>query len=352
MPCLSDSRREPNESNARPPLGLGYEPPWRKAACEVEFAGQKTHHKSLLECMSLLEQLKTGAFTSPKTLSGAMLYAIVFAVLAWLVGRALRLGVERMLARGASTRVDLTTVRFLAQLARFGVYVFAFISYAHLVPALSSLGTAWLASVSVISVIVGLAAQNTLGNLIAGISLLLYRPFKVGDRLQVNAPTGLETGVVESLNLGYTLLKTDDNRRVVVPNSVMASQTTVNLTGDDPRLICSIPISISYGSDIDKARAILLELARKHPKAAKVLGCPVTQLGSSSLVLSLAVWCADSSAADGFKCDLLEQSVKRFAAEGIGMPLPHTTVILKQEPPSRLSSETNRTAGSVPPSGL
>jgi small conductance mechanosensitive channel len=123
--------------------------------------------------------------------------------------------------------VDRTTINFLAQI---GVWLFAFISYAHLVPALASLGTAWLAGVSVISVIMGLAAQNTLGNLIAGISLILYRPFKVGDRLQITAPTGLETGTVESLNLGYTVLKTDDNRRVVVPNSAMASQTTINLT--------------------------------------------------------------------------------------------------------------------------
>jgi small-conductance mechanosensitive channel len=113
-------------------------------------------------------------------------------------------------------------------------------------------------------VIIGLAAQNTLSNLVAGISLLLYRPFKLGDRLQVIAPTGLETGTIESLTLGYTLLKTDDNRRVVVPNSIMASQTTINLTGNDPRVICSVPIGISYDSDIDKARAILLDLLRSH----------------------------------------------------------------------------------------
>ena len=71
------------------------------------------------------------------------------------------------------------------------------------------MGSAWSASVGVASVVLGLAAQSTLGNLIAGISLLLYRPFEAGDRLQVTAPTGLETDVVESLNLGYTVLKTD-----------------------------------------------------------------------------------------------------------------------------------------------
>ena len=127
------------------------------------------------------------------------------------------------------------------------------------------MGTASLTSISVITIVVGLAAQNTLGNRVAGISLLPYRPFKLGDRLQIMAPTGVETGKVESLTLGYTLLRTDENRRVVVPNRLMASQTTINLTGDDPRIICSVPIGISYGADIDKARGILLDLAGKLP---------------------------------------------------------------------------------------
>jgi small conductance mechanosensitive channel len=180
--------------------------------------------------MNIWEQIKSGALTDPKTLSGAILYALIFLFLAWLFGRALHLAVQRLFIRDIHNRVDRTAVKFLAQLARFAVYIFAFISYAHLVPALAGLGTAWLASAGILSVIIGLAAQNTLGNLIAGISLLIYRPFNIGDHLQVTAPTGLETGLVESINLGYTLIKSDDNRRVVVPNSIMASQTHINLT--------------------------------------------------------------------------------------------------------------------------
>jgi small-conductance mechanosensitive channel len=84
--------------------------------------------------------------------------------------------------------------------------------------------------VSVISVVLGLAAQNTLGNLVAGIAVLLYRPFRVGDTVQVTAPRGSETGVVESITLGYIVLVTPDNRRVMVPNSAVMNQTTVNLT--------------------------------------------------------------------------------------------------------------------------
>jgi small conductance mechanosensitive channel len=277
---------------------------------------------------NILDQLKHGAFADPAQPIGALVYAVVFALFAWLVGRALRLAVQRVLARDKHAYVDRTAVNFLAQLAQIGVWLFAFISYAHLVPPLARLGTAWLASVGVISVVLGLAAQNTLGNLIAGISLLLYRPFKVGDRVQVTAPTGLETGVVESLNLGYTVLKTDDNRRVVIPNSAITSQTTINLTGEDPRVLCSVSIGISHDSDIDKARAILLELARRHPQAREVSGCSVTQFGPAGVVLTLGAWCADSSTAGVLKGDLLEQAAKRLAAEGLKLPFPQTVVTL------------------------
>ena len=279
-------------------------------------------------CMNLAEQFKSGAFANPETALGAVLWGVFFALLAWLIGRALRLAVHRVLAYDKAAYVDCTAIKFVAQLVQMGVYVLAFISYAHLVPALASLGKVWLAGASVISVILGLAAQNTLGNLVAGISLLLYRPFKVGDLVQVSAPTGLETAVVESLNLGYTVLKTDDNRRVVVPNSVMAGQTTINLTENGPRTFCTVSIGISYDSDLDQARAILLELARGHPKAQTVCGCPVTQLGPSSVVLTLNVWCADAVASGELKCDLLEQAKKRFDQDGIRIPFPHTTVTL------------------------
>jgi len=281
--------------------------------------------------MNIAEQINSGVFTDPKTFWGAIFYALVFLFFAWLFGRASHLAIHRLLSRDMHNRLDRTAVKFLAQLARLGIYIFAFISYAHLIPALQGLGTAWLASVGIISVIIGLAAQNTLGNLIAGISLLLYRPFNVGDRLQMTAPTGMETGFVESLNLGYTLLKTDDNRHVVIPNSIMASQTTINLTSEDSRVICSVPIGISYDSDIDKARAILLELAGEHPKAQKARSCQVTQLGVSSVVLTLEVWCVDGPTAAAVKCDLLEQAKKRFDTDGIKFPFPSATVIVKPE---------------------
>jgi small-conductance mechanosensitive channel len=272
--------------------------------------------------MHFFDQIKTGGLADPSTLQGAITLAVVFAFFAWFVGTLLKKAVHRFLANDQREHVDRMAVKFLAKLTRYGVYAFAFAAYAHFVPALSGLGAASLTSIGMISLIVGFAAQNTLGNLIAGISLLLYRPFKLGDRLLVAAPTGMETGMVESLTLGYTLLKTDDNRRVVVPNSLIASQTAINLTANDPRVICSVLMAISHVADIDMARAILLELAGQHPLATQTCGCPLTQVGSSGVMLSLNVWCADAVMAQTFRCDLLEQAVKRFDSVGIVIPLP------------------------------
>jgi small conductance mechanosensitive channel len=259
---------------------------------------------------------------SPKTTVGALLWAVLLGLLAWLVGRLLSLAFQRMLEQPRHFPADRTAIRFIAQLTRLVVYLFAFLYYAQLVPALQHLGSAWLASVGVASVVLGLAAQNTLGNLVAGISLLLYRPFNLGDRLQVIAPSGLETGIVESLNLGYTILRTPDNRRVVIPNSAMASQTSVNLSLTDARKLCVIPFRLGTETDIDAARKILADLARNHPKALEFVSCPVTALGGWSVTLSAQIWCADADAAGDLKNDLLESVKKRFDQAGIKLARP------------------------------
>ncbi len=291
--------------------------------------------------MTNLADLKNGALAAahevisvprwidPASPLGALVYALIMGLLAWLMGRALRLAIHRILSYDKRALMDRTTVQFLGQLAQTGVYLFAFISYAHLVPALAHLGTAWLAGVSVISVILGLAAQNTLGNLIAGVSLVLYRPFKVGDRLQMTAPTGLETGEVESVNLGYTILRTDDNRRIVLPNSLMASQTIVNLTGNDPRALCTVPVTLHYEADVEKARSILVALAKQNPKTKSVAGCPVTAVGPAGVVLTLSAWCGNANDAGDLKSALLEESRKQFIQAGIRPPFPQQTVTVE-----------------------
>jgi small conductance mechanosensitive channel len=145
-----------------------------------------------------------------------------------LAARALRTAVHASMTR--SGHIDRTTISFLQQFGSALIWVIMLILYAHLIPVLRSMGTALLAGASVASVIIGLAAQSTLGNLVAGISITIYRPFRLGDTLQVAAPTGTEVGVVELISLGYTTLRAPAGHLIVLPNSVAASQVTINLS--------------------------------------------------------------------------------------------------------------------------
>lgn len=164
------------------------------------------------------------------TVSGALIYLLALLLLAGLLSWFIRRTGREALRRDTRGYLDRTTFYFLIQFAQIAVFVIFAILYMHIVPALRSLGTAMLAGVSVSAIIFGLAAQTTMGNFISGINLLVYRPLRVGDRIQISAPTGLETGTVERITLGYTVLVAPDKRQIIVPNSLMVNQVTINLT--------------------------------------------------------------------------------------------------------------------------
>jgi small-conductance mechanosensitive channel len=256
----------------------------------------------------------------PRTAVGAAFYAILTVLLAWLIGRAVKLAIHRSLDRAQKAGADPTGIRFLGKLASLIIYVAAFACYAHVIPELQSLGKSMLAGVGVASVVVGLAAQSTLGNLIAGISLVLYRPFKIGDRVQISAPSGLETGLVVNIDLGYTIVRTPDQRLLVIPNSNIASQASINLSSVSPRpprVPCGVTVYVAAGSDVAGARQVLLDLAKAHPKIASVDGCYVTRVTSRGVLLTLAAASADGDAVAGVKSDLLENAKKQFDNAGI-----------------------------------
>lgn len=171
-------------------------------------------------------------FFDPANPLGAVTYGVIFLFLAVFTGR-----VVNVLARhGESHLSDLTALRFTTQLLRMLIYLIAFIIYSRMIPALKELGTTLLTGVSVAGVVIGIAAQSTLSNLVAGFSLVMYRPFHVGDEVQLTTPKGLTTGTVKSLSLGYTILHDNkDDQEIVVPNSVMSSNVMILTKARGPK---------------------------------------------------------------------------------------------------------------------
>ena len=285
----------------------------------------------------------------PATWTGAIALLALFWIAGLILTRILHRAIRFVVQRDQDHRIDRMAASFLSKVASVFVWIIILMFYAHTVPALARLSTALLASVSVASIVIGLAAQATLANFIAGFSLIFYRPFRLGDRIQINAPTGLETGIVEDVSLGYTVLQTFDNRRVIISNSVISNTVMVNLTAVHPRVMAIVPFSIGYEADIDRAREIALELARAHGQVEEVAGCPVVQLGASSVDFNLRVWCADPAIAVEVRYALTEQIKKRFDAEGIEIPYGYQNLIVKSLPPPPGSDAPARKDGDARP---
>src|SRR5580692_11692426 len=251
------------------------------------------------------------SWVRPDTLLGAIVYLVLFAAVATLLSRGLRGAVHAAMTREG--HIDRTTVSFLQQITTAMIWIIMLILYAHLIPVLRSMGTALLAGASVASVVIGLAAQSTLGNLVAGVSITIYRPFRLGDTLQVTAPTGTEIGVVELISLGYTTLRAPAGHLIVVPNSVAASQVTINLNTDTLFAAWPLVITIRLARtvDVEAARDLALKAANEKGDA-KVLGCYLTKVEAEAVSLELRLVAKDAPHRDRLRSTLLVELSRRF----------------------------------------
>jgi small conductance mechanosensitive channel len=247
----------------------------------------------------------------PDSLLGALVYLLVFFLVAMVLSRMLRAAVHAAMTRQG--HVDRTTMSFLQQFGSALIWVMMLILYAHLIPMLRAMGTALLAGASVASVVIGLAAQSTLGNLVAGISITIYKPFRLGDTLQVATPTGTEIGVVELISLGYTTLRAPDGRLVVLPNSLAASQVVLNLSSTFAPWQMSIAIRISRDSDLEAARKLALEVAAEAVGEKAVKGCYLTKVDAATAELELRFRGPDAASRDSTRANLIARLAQRFA---------------------------------------
>lgn len=149
--------------------------------------------------------------------------------------------------------------------------------------------TSFIAILGAAGLAVGMALQGTLQNFAGGVIILLLRPFRVGDEIEQNGITG----IVKEIQIFNTVLRTYDNKIIIVPNTELATKTLTNYTKSENRR-ADINIGIAYGEDIEKARKVLIDMAMKHPCSFKdgdfAPVVVVADLGASSINLVLRVW--------------------------------------------------------------
>jgi small conductance mechanosensitive channel len=256
------------------------------------------------------------SYVKPDTILGALAYLLIFILVALLLSRTLRAAVHAAMTRKG--HIDRTTISFLQQFGTAVIWVVIFILYAHLIPVLRSMGTALLAGASVASVVIGLAAQSTLGNLVAGVSITIYRPFRLGDTLQVTTPSGADIGVVDLISLGYTTLRAPDGHMIVLPNAIAASQVTVNLNTTFAPWPMMVTIKLSRDADIEAARNLAVEVAKQSVAETAVIGCFLTKIDAAAITLELRLQAPEFSGRDALRSKLLSTLAQHFIEAKIG----------------------------------
>jgi small-conductance mechanosensitive channel len=174
----------------------------------------------------------------------------------------------------------------------------------------------------------GFGLQNVVSNFISGIIILAERPIAIGDRVEV----GSVAGQVTRISLRSTTVLTNDNITIIVPNSDFIANTVTNWSHGDPRVRLRLPVGVAYGTDTDKVRHALLEVATEHPK---VLRNPAPELfflgfGDSSLNFELAVWTSEmTSKPRRFRSELYYAMEKKLRECGIEIPFPQRDLHLR-----------------------
>lgn len=219
-------------------------------------------------------------------------------------------------------QVDPTLHGFIGSLASVVLKVLLLVSVASMIGVET---TSFIAVIGAAGLAIGLALQGSLANFAGGVLILLFRPFRVGEWIEAQGIAG----TVNSIQIFHTVLKTGDNKTVVVPNGALSNGHITNFSRE-PRRRADINIGIDYSSDIKLARQILLEIAEDP----RVLREPepvvfVTGLGDSSVNLSLRVWVAT---ADFWPVtfSFTEQAKERLTDAGVGIPFPQRVVHLVQ----------------------
>lgn len=238
-------------------------------------------------------------------------------------------------------KVDPTNYSFLKNSLSFIIFSIAIIFIFIKIPFFNSLGNALFAGAGVTAAAIAFASQKAISNIISGIFILIFKPFRVGDTINFST----YKGIVEEITLRHTVIKDYENRRVVIPNSIISEDTIINSDITDDKIRKHIEFGISYDSNIDKAIEIIQKEAEKHPllfdnrtpeeisKGDHPVLVRVIEHGDFSIKLKAYLWCEGNDNAFTLSCDLLKSVKEEFDKNGIEIPFPYRTIVYKNDLP-------------------
>ncbi|MGE8469324.1 mechanosensitive ion channel family protein [Pseudomonas putida] len=218
---------------------------------------------------------------------------------------------------------DLALQGFISTLANIILKILLLVSVASMIGIET---TSFVAAIGAAGLAIGLALQGSLANFAGGVLILMFRPFRIGDWIEAQGVSG----TVDSIQIFHTVLRTGDNKTVIMPNGSLSNGIITN-TNRQPTRKVVFDVGVDYEADLQKARNVLLELAQDP----RVLADPAPQavistLGDSSITVSLRIWTKTSDYWDVMFM-LNEHARDRLKAEGIDIPFPQRVIRVVQE---------------------
>lgn len=206
------------------------------------------------------------------------------------------------------------------------IYIIGLILVIMQIEYLNKITVTLLAGAGVATIALSFAAQGSLANIISGVFMAIFQPFRVGDYVDFN---GNYSQVVD-ITLRHTMLCTWDGRRIIVPNSLMDSQYVINWTISDPEITWTVDVGIAYTADINKAREIMKDVAMRHPLVMKnrEIWVWVTELGDFAVNMCLYVHMPHRDVAFSSGCEMRESIKKKFDEAGIEIPYPYRNLVI------------------------
>lgn len=267
---------------------------------------------------------------------GILAYVLLVVLIAWVLSRIIRAIIIQLIKLKKEDRYGRTSIQFFKNSVAFVVGLLSVIYIIMTVPAFRSKATLIFSGAGILAAIIGFAAQAALSNLIAGAFIVIFRPFRVGDYIKLDEA---RVGIVEDITLRHTVINNFENKRLIIPNSVISTDSVLNHTIEDSHVLSFNNFKIGLQADIDLVRKIIQEEAIKLPSVidfrtpeqvladVNQVDVRVIDVHPDFIHVRAYVWLNEPFKEFKTKCELKEVVHKRFIKEGISLPIPIHKII-------------------------
>ncbi|QHI39294.1 Small-conductance mechanosensitive channel [Kordia antarctica] len=247
---------------------------------------------------------------------------------------------KKSIQRKIEYQYDYTSYKFLRYVAVFSIYFVGIIFGLLAFPSMRGVANTALGGAGVIALIAGVASQEALANVVGGIFIIGFKPFKIGHVVKV---TDTMVGTVTDITLRHTIIRNFENKMIVIPNSIINKEKLINYDLGDLKCCEHIEMGISYDSDVALTKKIMREECENHPlihdnrtELDKADGKPIVKTAMIKIndsTMTIRAWAWSNNFSDSFqlKCDVTESMKARFDSAGIDLAYPTRTIYLQNE---------------------